>query len=71
MRYSELFEVGIMNIKLEDIKILEPAVKVIAGFRVINGDIPVDLIIGTAGTTVLIADGAASNAVGNAIEIEV
>ena len=60
-----------MNIKLEDIKILEPAVKVIAGFRVINGDIPVDLIIGTAGTTVFIADGIAGNVAGNATEVEI
>lgn len=60
-----------MNIKLKKIKILEPPVKITAGFRVINGDIPVDQVIGMAGFTVVIAFGAVSSVVGNATEIEI
>lgn len=60
-----------MNIKLKKIKILEPPVKITAGFRVINGDIPVDQVIGMAGFTVVIALGAVSSVVGNATEIEI
>lgn len=60
-----------MNIKLNNIKILEPPVKITAGFRVINGDIPVEQIIGTAGTEILIADGPSASIVGNATEVEI
>lgn len=59
-----------MNIKLKKIKILEPPVKITAGFRVINGDIPVEQIIGMAGSKVLIADGPVTFDAGNAIQEE-
>lgn len=55
-----------MKIELKKIKILEPPVKIKAGFRTIGGDTPIEPSVKTVGLAALLANGNVSDIVGNA-----
>lgn len=55
-----------MNVKLKKIQVNRPSVKIIAGIKTINGNAPIDQIIGTAGYATLDLNGVVSDNIGNA-----